>query len=180
MMSAEGPVETECFDVSPVCLQSIYIHRNGCASGRKMRNGESFFHYLLLYIHRKGRAANAWQKRMTVDTNGLRHLPIRLSKNCGLYTANSDRQTDRFKEKYNIDKYFRSDTYCEMPRNWQQSWHRSSRRVAPSRPWCASLASTAIRCPWLRSQGHTPGAPGRERSRIGVESLSTASGKRQD
>ena len=40
---------------------------------------------------------------MTVDTNSLRYLPRRSSKNCDRQFANSDRQTNRIKENYNID-----------------------------------------------------------------------------
>ena len=40
---------------------------------------------------------------LSVDTNSLRHLPRRPSKNCYLQFANIDRQTDRFKENYSID-----------------------------------------------------------------------------
>ena len=39
---------------------------------------------------------------LSVDTNGLRHLTRRSSKNCDMQFANYDRQTDRFKEKYKI------------------------------------------------------------------------------
>ena len=39
--------------------------------------------------------ANPWQKGMTVDTNSLRYLPRRSSKNCDLQFVNNDWQTDR-------------------------------------------------------------------------------------
>ena len=41
---------------------------------------------------------------MTVNTNSLKYVPRRSSKNCCMKFANSSRQTDRFKENYNIER----------------------------------------------------------------------------
>ena len=43
--------------------------------------------------------ANSWQNMLSDDTDSLRHLPRRSSKNCDLQFAN----TDRFEENYSID-----------------------------------------------------------------------------
>ena len=40
---------------------------------------------------------------MIVNTNSLRYLQRRSSKNCDLQFVNYDRLTDRIKEKYSID-----------------------------------------------------------------------------
>ena len=60
-------------------------------------------HVFLAYTKKFARPnwdANAWEKGMTVDANSLRYLPRWLSKNYSMYTANSDRQIDSFKENW--------------------------------------------------------------------------------
>ena len=49
--------------------------------------------------------ANLWQDVLSDDTNSLRHLPRRSSKNCDLQFVNFD----RFKENYSIDDF------CPLP-----------------------------------------------------------------
>ena len=65
---------------------------------------------------------------MIIDTHNLRYLPRRSSKNCDLQFANSDRQTDRFKE--NCTKPTRRrlrphlDKSCSSYQGSSQAWNR--------------------------------------------------------
>ena len=65
----------------------------------KQRAGDSefaiVFFFSCLKKSRPNWDANSWKDMLSVDTNNLRHLPRRSSKNCDLQFANTDRPTDR-------------------------------------------------------------------------------------
>ena len=85
---------------APFCLfrwrsmaVSCFIQINTHAGGPVSPRFSVFFP--IKKIARPNWDANSWQDVLSVDSNSLRHLPRRSSKNCDLQFANCDRQTDR-------------------------------------------------------------------------------------
>ncbi len=84
------PAVTELRPFSPVPLG---IMAGRCFIQINSRAGDSEFAIVLgvfrVYkIYRSNWDANSWQDVLSVDTNNLRHLPRRSSKNCDLQFAN--------------------------------------------------------------------------------------------